>query len=62
MKKVYGGLLVQDKDTTLFNGEDVKVVTKRAPTKEEMKQLEFAYKVVKHAKSNAVFLQRFFGM
>lgn len=56
MKKVYGGLLVQDRDTTLFNKEDVKVVTKRKPTKEEMKQLEFAYKVVKHAKSNAISL------
>ncbi len=58
MKKVYGGLLIQDKDTTLFNGEDVKVVTKRAPTKEEMVQLEFAYKVVKHAKSNAIALAK----
>lgn len=56
MKKVYGGLLVQDRDTTLFNKEDVKVVTKRAPTKAEMQQLEFAYKVVKHAKSNAISL------
>lgn len=54
MKKVYGGLLVQDRDTTLFNQADVKVVTKRKPTKDEMKQLEFAYKVVKHAKSNAI--------
>ena len=56
MKKVYGGLLIQDRDTTLFNKEDVKAVTKRKPTKEEMRQLEFAYKVVKHAKSNAISL------
>ena len=56
MKKVYGGLLIQDRDTTLFNKEDVKVVTNRKPTKEEMRQLEFAYKVVKHAKSNAISL------
>ncbi len=54
MKKVYGGLLIQDKDTTLYNADDVKVVTKRAPTDEEMRQLDFAYKVVKHAKSNAI--------
>ena len=54
MKKVYGGLLVQDRDRTLFNKEDVKTVTKRKPTAEEMQQLEFAFKVVKHAKSNAI--------
>ena len=56
MKKVYGGLLVQDRDTTLYNSEDVKVVTKRAPTSDELSQLNFAYKVVKHAKSNAIAL------
>ncbi len=56
MKKVYGGLLLQDRDTTLFDKEDVKVVTKRKPTKDEMRSLEFAYKVVKHAKSNAISL------
>lgn len=54
MKKVYGGLLIQDRDTTLYNKEDLKVVTKRKPTKEELTQLDFAYKVVKHAKSNAI--------
>lgn len=54
MKKVYGGLLIQDRDTTLYNDADVKVVTRRAPTDEEMQQLRFAYKVVKHAKSNAI--------
>ena len=58
MKKVYGGLLVQDHDCTLYNEEDVKVVTKRAPTKEEMAQLTFAYKVVKHAKSNAIAIAK----
>ena len=36
MKKVYGGLLVQDYDETLFAEENVKVVTKRAPTADEM--------------------------
>ncbi|MEM1483391.1 bifunctional phosphoribosylaminoimidazolecarboxamide formyltransferase/IMP cyclohydrolase [Oscillospiraceae bacterium PP1C4] len=55
MKKVAGGLLVQELDTGLLDGEP-KVVTKRAPTDEEMKQLLFAWKVVKHVKSNAITL------
>ena len=61
MKKVVGGLLVQDKDETLYSPEDVKVVTKKAPTKEQMKQLEFAYKVVKHTKSNAIVVANDFA-
>ena len=56
MKKVYGGLLIQDYDETLYNEEDVKVVTKRAPTKEEMKALLFNWKVVKYTKSNAIVI------
>ena len=54
MKKVYGGLLVQDYDETLFSEENVKVVTRRAPTEEEMKALLFNWKVVKYTKSNAI--------
>lgn len=54
MKKVYGGLLIQDRDLSLYNEADVKVVTKRAPTAAEREQLTYAYKVVKHAKSNAI--------
>ncbi len=56
MKKVYGGLLVQDYDETLFNEENVKVVTDRAPTEEEMKALLFNWKVVKYTKSNAIVI------
>ena len=58
MKKVYGGLLIQDRDTTLFDESDVKVVTKRAPAPAEREQLEFAFKVVKHAKSNAIAIAK----
>lgn len=57
MKKVAGGLLVQEKDTGLYSDE-VKCVTDKAPDAEEMKQLEFAYKVVKHTKSNAIVLAK----
>lgn len=56
MKKVAGGLLVQSLDTALMNDEDMKCVTKRQPTDEEMKQLLFAWKIVKHVKSNGIAL------
>ena len=52
MKKVAGGLLVQELDCSLYAGE-LKCVTDRAPTEEEMKALDFGWTVVKHTKSNA---------
>lgn len=61
MKKVVGGLLIQDKDTSLFNESDVTIVTKKKPTEEQMKQLIFAYKVVKHSKSNAIVVAKDFS-
>ncbi|MBR6408120.1 MAG: bifunctional phosphoribosylaminoimidazolecarboxamide formyltransferase/IMP cyclohydrolase [Clostridia bacterium] len=57
MKKVAGGLLVQQLDTKLLDGE-LKVVTDRAPTDEEMEQLLFAWKIVKHTKSNGIALAK----
>jgi phosphoribosylaminoimidazolecarboxamide formyltransferase/IMP cyclohydrolase len=58
-KRVGGGLVVQDRDATAA-GEvtRAKVATKRAPTPEEMKSLEFAWRVCKHVKSNAIVLAR----
>ncbi|WP_141604090.1 bifunctional phosphoribosylaminoimidazolecarboxamide formyltransferase/IMP cyclohydrolase [Terrilactibacillus laevilacticus] len=53
---VRGGLLVQDLDTKGLDGVELKVVTKREPTEEELKQLKFAWKAVKHVKSNAIVL------
>ena len=53
LKKPLGGLIVQQPDTKLFDG-DLKVVTKVAPTEEQMKDLVFAWKLVKHLKSNAI--------
>ena len=50
--KVDGGLLVQDADVVFSN--ELKVVTEKQPTKEQMKDLLFAQKVVKHVKSNAI--------
>ncbi len=56
MKKVYGGLLVQQLDTSVYEEENFKVVTKRAPSEDELKQLKMAMRVVKHVKSNGVCL------
>lgn len=53
-KMVSGGLLLQDKDLRSFDDVDYRVVTKRAPTLEELAALRFAWKVVKWVKSNAV--------
>ena len=54
MKKVLGGLLIQEIDNRLLNEDDLEVVTKTAPTKEQMEELKFAWKIVKHCKSNAI--------
>ncbi|MEI6579983.1 MAG: bifunctional phosphoribosylaminoimidazolecarboxamide formyltransferase/IMP cyclohydrolase [Eubacteriales bacterium] len=56
MKKVAGGMLVQQLDTELLNDADLKCVTKREPTTDEMRQLILAWKVVKHVKSNGICL------
>jgi phosphoribosylaminoimidazolecarboxamide formyltransferase/IMP cyclohydrolase len=53
---VEGGMLVQDSDAYQLIEADIKVVTERKPTEEELKQLLFAWKVVKHVKSNAIVL------
>jgi phosphoribosylaminoimidazolecarboxamide formyltransferase/IMP cyclohydrolase len=55
LKKVMGGVLLQDTDSVLL-GDELKVVTKRQPTKEEMEDLVFAWKVVKNTKSNGISL------
>lgn len=54
IKKVSGGILLQDKDTRDAVLEDMKVVTKRPPTQAEWEQLMLAWRVVKHVKSNAI--------
>ncbi len=53
-KQVAGGLLVQDKDVGHVGMDDLKVVTEKAPTEQEMADLLFAWKVAKHVKSNAI--------
>ena len=58
MKKVVGGLLIQDRDTAGIKQAELKVVTRRKPTKSEMASLLFGWVVAKHVKSNAIVLCR----
>ncbi len=58
MRKVVGGLLVQKLDTFLLDEKTLKCVTKRQPTTEELKELHFVWKVVKHTKSNGIALSK----
>ena len=53
-KRITGGLLVQDRDTGAVAAGEMEVVTRRAPTDAEMRDLLFAWKVVKFVKSNAI--------
>ncbi|WP_372881228.1 bifunctional phosphoribosylaminoimidazolecarboxamide formyltransferase/IMP cyclohydrolase [Psychromonas sp.] len=54
IKRVNGGLLVQDRDQGMVTLDDLKVVTKRQPTEAELKDLLFSWKVAKFVKSNAI--------
>jgi phosphoribosylaminoimidazolecarboxamide formyltransferase/IMP cyclohydrolase len=58
MKKVTGGLLVQDRDLAQTTAEELEVVTEKEPTKEQIKDLLFSWKVVKHVKSNAIVMAK----
>ena len=54
MKTIAGGLLVQSRDNGHVDPADLKIVTKRAPTEQELKDCLFAWTVAKHVKSNAI--------
>ena len=53
-KRVNGGLLVQSRDIGMIKAEDLKIVTRRAPSEQEIHDLIFAWKVAKFVKSNAI--------
>uniref|UniRef100_A0A0R3RWG1 Bifunctional purine biosynthesis protein ATIC n=1 Tax=Elaeophora elaphi TaxID=1147741 RepID=A0A0R3RWG1_9BILA len=53
-KTVAGGILVQSRDSGVVDDLDLKVVTKRAPTEQEMTDLKLAFRIAKHVKSNAI--------
>jgi len=53
-KRVNGGLLVQNRDNGMITKDDLKIVTKRAPTEQEINDMLFAWRVAKFVKSNAI--------
>ena len=54
IRSVSGGYLVQDADNRTISDLDLKVVSKRSPTEQELADLKFAFQVAKHVKSNAI--------
>ena len=54
LRTVAGGFLAQNRDNAVVDAMDLKVVTKRAPTEQELADLRFAFRVAKHVKSNAI--------
>jgi len=58
LKRITGGVLTQERDTRRLSASDLKVVTRRAPTEEEVSALLFAWTVCKHTKSNAIVYAR----
>lgn len=53
-KQISGGFLVQDRDILQISAEDLKIVSQKQPTEDEIRALLFAWKVCKHVKSNAI--------
>jgi phosphoribosylaminoimidazolecarboxamide formyltransferase/IMP cyclohydrolase len=54
VRQVSGGMLMQDDDTAQIAGADLKIVTQRQPTADELASLLFAWRICKHVKSNAI--------
>jgi phosphoribosylaminoimidazolecarboxamide formyltransferase/IMP cyclohydrolase len=54
MKRILGGMLIQQPNLGNLNDKELKVVTKREPTAAELTDLKFAWKICKHVKSNAI--------
>ncbi|MDQ0285919.1 phosphoribosylaminoimidazolecarboxamide formyltransferase/IMP cyclohydrolase [Desulfofundulus luciae] len=58
IRKVNGGLLIQEADLELTRPDEVKVVTEKQPSEEQLAEMAFAMAVVKHVKSNAIVVTR----
>ena len=58
LRKVSGGILVQDQDSAVVEASDLKIVTKRQPSEEEIRDCLFAWKIAKFVKSNAIVYVR----
>ena len=57
-RRIAGGLLVQEQDMSTYKQEELQCVTDREPTPKERLELDFAWKICKHVKSNAIVLSR----
>ncbi|MBX7220626.1 MAG: bifunctional phosphoribosylaminoimidazolecarboxamide formyltransferase/IMP cyclohydrolase [Blastocatellia bacterium] len=58
IRSISGGILMQSNDSLRMTADQLKVVTKRQPTEQELKDLLFAWKICKHVKSNAIVYAR----
>jgi phosphoribosylaminoimidazolecarboxamide formyltransferase/IMP cyclohydrolase len=58
IRNIDGGILVQDEDTSVLTLDELKTVTKTAPSDSEIKTMLFGWKVLKHVKSNAILLAK----
>ena len=58
IRNIDGGLLVQDADTKILNKNDLKIVTTKTPTKNNIKDALFTWKILKHAKSNGILIAK----
>lgn len=58
LRRVSGGILVQDQDHAIVQEQDLSIVTQRKPSKQEVRDLLFAWKIVKYVKSNAIVYVR----
>ena len=54
VKSIFGGALLQQPDLGIVSSNELKVVTERQPSEQELKDLLFSWKIVKHVKSNAI--------
>jgi phosphoribosylaminoimidazolecarboxamide formyltransferase/IMP cyclohydrolase len=58
VKKMVGGFLLQDRDLTAEGSDEFRVVSKAQPTDDQVGELEFALRIAKHVKSNAIVLTK----
>jgi len=58
MKFIIGGVLLQERDTHAINAQDLKIVTRQQPSAADIEALLFAWRVVKHIKSNAILIAK----
>jgi len=61
LKSFENSFLIQDKDKRVFNKKDLRFVTKKIPTKKELREIEFAFNIAKYVKSNAIVLTNNFS-